>query len=90
MPEPPRPETARPTISVVEFWATAAIRLPISKIKMATRKLVLRGKYLYTLPHVDWKAPIVMKYAEPYQDILSRLWNWSVILGMAVATIVWE
>ena len=61
IPEAPRPEMARPTIKVVEFWATAAIKLPSSKMKIATRKLVLSGKYLYTLPQVDWKAPSVMK-----------------------------
>lgn len=31
-----------------------------------------------------------MKKAAPYQPALSRPWNSSVILGMAVATIVWK
>jgi hypothetical protein len=38
--------------------------------------------------HVDWKAPTVMKKAAPYQPALSRPLNSSVILGMAVATMV--
>jgi hypothetical protein len=88
IPDAPSPETARPTISVVEFWATPQIRLPISKMKIATRKLVLSGKYLNTLPHCDWNAPSVKKYAEPYHEISSRLSKWSVIFGIAVAKMV--
>ena len=57
-------------------------------MKIETRKLVLSGKYLYTLPHSDWNAPSVMKYAEPYHDISSSRLNWSVIFGIAVATMV--
>jgi hypothetical protein len=60
-PEAPTPAIERPTITVVEFLATALIKLPISKMRIATRKLVLRGKYLYTLPHCDWNAPSVRK-----------------------------
>ena len=60
-PAAPTPATARPTMRAGEFGETAQIRLPSSKMKMATRKLVLRGKYLYTLPHIDWKPPSVMK-----------------------------
>jgi hypothetical protein len=37
---------------------------------------------------VDWKAPTVMKKAAPYHPTLSRPLNSSVILGIAVATIV--
>jgi hypothetical protein len=44
IPEAPRPVIARPTIKVVEFGATAQIKLPSSKMKIDTRKLVLRGK----------------------------------------------
>jgi hypothetical protein len=57
-------------------------------MKMETRKLVLRGKYLYTLPHWDWNAPRVRKYAEPYHAMSSIFLKWSVILGIAVATMV--
>ena len=37
---------------------------------------------------VDWKAPTVRKKAAPYQPTFSRPWNSSVILGIAVATMV--
>lgn len=37
---------------------------------------------------VDWKAPTVMKKAAPYHPTLSRPLNSSVILGIAVATMV--
>jgi hypothetical protein len=60
-PAAPRPAMARPTIKAVEFGATPQIKLPISKMKMDIRKLILRGKYLYALPHIDWKPPSVMK-----------------------------
>lgn len=33
-------------------------------------------------------AQVVSKYAAPYQPTSSRAWNWSVILGIAVAIIV--
>jgi hypothetical protein len=38
--------------------------------------------------HVDCRPPTVMKKAAPYQPTLSRPLNSSVILGIAVATIV--
>jgi hypothetical protein len=56
---------------------------------MAIKKLIFSGKYLKTLPHVDWKPPTVMKKADPYHATSSNPWNSSVILGMAVATMVW-
>lgn len=40
------------------------------------------------MPHELWKAPLVMKKAEPYQETSSRPPNSSVIFGMAVATMV--
>lgn len=79
---------ARPTMSVVEFLATAQIREPSSKMRIVTRKVVFRGKYLYAFPQVAWKAATVKKNAEPYQPTWSREWNSSVMRGMAVATIV--
>jgi hypothetical protein len=87
-PAPPTPAMARPTMRAGEFGATPQIRLPSSKMKMAIRKLILRGKYLYTLPHIDWKPPSVMKKAEPYHEISLMLLNSSVIFGMAVAMMV--
>jgi hypothetical protein len=57
-------------------------------MKTDMRKLILSGKYLYTLPHMDLKPARVMKNAEPYHEMSSRLWNSSVIFGMAVATMV--
>lgn len=88
IPAPPAPAIARPTMRVVLLLATAQMRDPTSKMKMLIRKLNLRGKYLYALPHVDWKAPSVKKKAEPYQPTWSTDLNWSVILGIAVATMV--
>lgn len=38
--------------------------------------------------HADRKPAVVMKKADPYHVASSRLWKSSVILGMAVATIV--
>ena len=67
MPAPPAPAIALPTMSVVLLCATAQIKLPTSKMAMAIRKAVLSGKYLYALPHVDWKEPTVRKNALPYQ-----------------------
>jgi hypothetical protein len=37
IPADPTPAMARPTINVVLFGATAQIKLPTSKMKMATR-----------------------------------------------------
>ena len=64
------------------------IKLPISKTKMVNKKVLFRGRNLKAFPQVDWKAALVRRNTEPYQPIKSRLWNSSVILGMAVATIV--
>lgn len=55
---------------------------------MAVRKVIFNGKYLNALPHVDWKEPRVRKNADPYYPTRSRPWNSSVILGIAVATMV--
>lgn len=40
MPAPPAPAMALPTIRVVEFLATAQMRLPISKMPIAVRKVI--------------------------------------------------
>jgi len=55
---------------------------------MEIRNVIFKGKYLYALPHVDWKDAIVRKKADPYHPTRSKPSNSSVILGMAVATIV--
>jgi hypothetical protein len=65
-PAPPDPATARPTIRVVEFFDTPQIKLPTSNTNTLTRNPVFRGKYLYTLPQVDWKDATVRKKALPY------------------------
>ncbi len=57
-------------------------------MKIEIKNVILREKYLYAFPQVDWKAPTVKKNADPYQPTRSRPWNSSVILGMAVATMV--
>src|ERR1700753_1024177 len=88
MPAPPTPAMARPTMSVVELCATAQIKLPSSKMAMDMMKVVLRWKYLKALPQVDWKDATVRKNAEPYQPTSCKELNSSVILGMAVATMV--
>ena len=80
--EAARPAIARPTITVVEFWATALIKLPNSNLSIATKKLILRWKNLNTLPHCDWNAPSVRKYAEPYHEMSRIFPNLSVIFGM--------
>lgn len=89
IPAAPTPAIARPTMKTEEDGATAQMRLPSSKIPIASRKVVLREKYLYDFPHVDWKPPVVMKYAEPYQETSARLWNSSVIRGIAVAMMLY-
>jgi hypothetical protein len=75
IPAAPIPAIARPTISATEFGATPQIKLPISKMKTASRNEIFSGKNLYTFPQVDWKPPVVMRKAEPYQLASSRLWN---------------
>lgn len=90
MPAPPIPAMARPIMSTDDAGAAPQSRLPNSNIKMEHRNVSLRAKYLYALPHVDWKPAVVMKNAELYQDTSSRPWNSSVILGIAVATIVYQ
>jgi hypothetical protein len=87
-PAPPNPAIARPMINALELGATPQIKLPTSKRIMDPRKLHLRLKYLYIFPAEGWAAPKVMKYAAAYQDMSSRLWNSSVILGIAVPTMV--
>ena len=42
-----------------------------------------------SFPHGEVKEATVRKNAEPYHPIWETLWNWSVILGIAVATIVY-
>ena len=64
------------------------MRLPTSNIKMAVRKLNLRGKLWYILPHVDWKPPPVKKKAAAYQAWSLMPWNSLVIAGTEVATMV--
>jgi hypothetical protein len=46
MPAAPRPEMARPTMSVVLLGATPQTREPSSKMNMEMRKLIFSGKYL--------------------------------------------
>ena len=87
-PAAPKPAKARPTIKHVEFGATAHSKLPSSNMAMAIKNQILREKYRYSFPHIDWKPPKVMKYAEPYQATSLRSLNSSVIFGIAVETIV--
>jgi hypothetical protein len=46
IPEAPNPAIERPTITVVELRATALIKLPSSKMRIDTKKLIFRGKNL--------------------------------------------
>jgi hypothetical protein len=89
-PAHPMPAIARPTINVTELGATAHIRLPNSKMKSDRRKVHFKSKNLYAFPHADWKLPLVMKNADPYQLTWLMDPNSSVIFGIAVATIVWS
>jgi hypothetical protein len=66
MPAPPIPATALPTMRVVLFLATAQIKELILKMNIAPKKVLLRGKYLYPLPHVDWNEVKVRKKALIY------------------------
>ena len=52
MPAAPTPAMARPTMRVSELGATPQMRLPTSKMKMASRKVIFSGKYLKALPPV--------------------------------------
>ena len=88
MPEAPSPVMARPMIRAMALGAAPQMRLPSSNTRMDEMKVVLRGKYLYAFPQADWKEPLVKKNADPYQDTLSRPLKSSVILGIAVATMV--
>lgn len=65
------------------------MRLPNSKMKTARRYAHLRVKYLKTLPQGEVNDATVKKKAEPYQPIWLTEWKSSVILGIAVATMVW-
>jgi hypothetical protein len=50
IPKAPRLEMACLIIRVIKFRVIAVIKLLSLKIKITTRKIVLRGKYLNTLP----------------------------------------
>lgn len=89
MPAHPIPAIARPIMRASELGAAPHSRLPSSNRPIEPRNVHLRGKYLYALPHDAWKLPEVKKKAEPYHEAMSSRWNSSVILGIAVATIVW-
>lgn len=90
MPAPPMPAMARPMMRMKDVGAAPHRRLPTSNTMMEDKKVVLRGKYLYALPQVDWKPAVVMKNAELYQETSAMPWNSSVIFGIAVATIVYK
>jgi hypothetical protein len=64
------------------------IKLPISKRDEEAMKIGFSGKYLYSLPQVAWNAESATKKADPYQPNWSRDRNSSVILGIAVATML--
>ena len=70
--------------------AIPQIKLPSSKIAMHVKYTALMGKYLNALPHSDWAAATVRNSAEAYHPTSLRLWNSSVILGIAVAMMVFR
>lgn len=88
IPAPPIPLIALPTTTAVELVAVAQRTFPISKITPASKKLALRGKYLYAFPHEDRKAKLVSEYALEYQTTLLKLPNSAVMEGMAVEIMV--
>lgn len=88
IPAPPIPLIALPTTTAVEVVAVAQITLPISNTTPASKKLVLRGKYLYAFPHEDRNAVFVSEYALEYQTTSLRLPNSAVMEGMAVDIMV--
>lgn len=59
IPPPPIPLITLPTTTAVELAAVAQMTFPISKTIPASKKLVLRGKYLYAFPHEDRNAKFV-------------------------------
>jgi hypothetical protein len=64
------------------------ITLPSSKKAIEVRYVHFSGKKVYNLPHSACVAAVVMKNAEPYHPMSCRLWNSSVMAGIAVAMIV--
>jgi hypothetical protein len=65
------------------------ITLPSSKKAIEVRYVHFSGKKVYSLPQSACVAAVVMKNAEPYHPMSCRLWNSSVIAGIAVAMIVY-
>ena len=72
IPAAPNPAIARPTMSALLLGETPQIREPSSKVKRLMRKLIFNGKYLYALPHADWKPPRVRKKADEYHETSLR------------------
>jgi hypothetical protein len=75
-------------ITIWQLWHLPHITLPSSKNAIDVRYVHFSGKKVYSRPHRACVAAVVMKNAEPYQPISWRLWNSSVMAGMAVAMIV--
>jgi hypothetical protein len=55
---------------------------------MTARKTSLMGKKVYSFPNKSPNMQVVTRYAEPYQPTESRVWNSSVMRGIAVAMMV--
>lgn len=64
------------------------MRLPNSKMAMLVRYTAFTGKYLKAFPQTPWPAATVRKRAEAYHPTSFRLWNSSVIIGIAVEMMV--
>lgn len=62
MPAPPTPAIALPAIKTEEELAAPQIKEPTSKMMMATRKVHLTEKMLYSLPKGSWNAAVVRRY----------------------------
>ena len=60
VPPPPMPATTRPNIRVELLGARAQMMFPTSKTAIASKKVFLRGKYVYAFPQELWKAVFVI------------------------------
>ena len=90
IPAPPIPAIARPIIRATELGLAPQIAEPISKINTAPTKVHFTGSKVYNLPKKSWKLQVVRRKALPYHPMSSTLLNSEVMVGIAVAMIVWS
>ena len=69
IPEPPIPQTTRPTISIVEDRATPHSSEPISNTARKLMKATLKEKYAYVRPARGINAHCATRYPDAYHDM---------------------